>query len=225
MLFLPEQKIKALVDYALDNIDESYLYRLYGDQAFGDQSYSYFENARALFLKRQDNPRKVECNVFFNKDRQGLPTIHIAMNSESFSGDNNGLGFDPGEEFNSMMGCRDVQETFTRSYSSRYNIIFTSDNTFEVLLMYNTIKAFFQGNYPLLELNGLQNVKFSGNDIILTDYLAPPNIYSRAFMIDCIYEFTAPSLRLLKDQMMSDSEVKVVSSCGHEISINDEKTC
>lgn len=222
MLLLPEQKLKALVDYALANINEDYLYRLFGDLTFGDASYSYFENAKALFLKRTDNPRKVECNVFFNKDRQGLPTIHIAMNSD-YIGEGNGIGFDPGDAFVSTMYCDEELETFTRIYSSRYNVIFTSDNTFEVLLMYNVIKAFFQGNYSLLELNGLQNVKFSGNDIILTDYLISPNIYSRAFMIDCIYEFTAPRLKPSRENMVSD--IKFVSPCGHEISITDEEKC
>lgn len=220
MLFLPEQKIKALVDFALANLTQDYLYKLFGGMTFGDGSYQYFENAVALFLKREDNPRKVECNVFFNKDRQGLPTIHIAMNQD-YLGDGNGLGFDPGADFDSMMTCNETEETYTRMYSARYNIIFTSDNTFEVLIMYNVIKAFFQGNYHLLEFNGLRNPKFSGNDIILTDYLISPNIYSRAFMIDCLYEFTAPKLNLSGETNVV-SDIAVVSPCGHEIHLNDE---
>lgn len=222
MLLLPEQKLKSLVDYALDNISEEYLYTLFGGLTFGDASYSYFENAKSLLLKRADNPRKVECNMFFNKDRQGLPTIHIAMNSDML-GEGNGIGFDPGEDFTSMMSCDEIQETFSRMYSARYNVIFTSDNTFEVIIMYNVIRAFFQGNYHLLELNGLQNVKFSGNDIILTDYLISPNIYSRAFMIDCVYEFTAPKLYPTKGAAVSG--LAIVSPCGHEISVNDEEEC
>lgn len=221
MLFLPEQKLKALVDFALANITQDYLYKLFGGMTFGDSSYQYFENAVALFLKREDNPRKIACNVFFNKDRQGLPTIHIAMNSD-YIGEGNGLGFDPGESYNSLQGCYQIEETYTRTYSSRFNIIFTSDNTFEVILMYNVIKAFFQGNYHLLELNGLMNVKFSGNDIILTDYLISPNIYSRAFMIDCLYEFTAPKLNFSGETDSVVSDVVMVSPCGHETHFKDE---
>jgi hypothetical protein len=212
MIFLPEQKLKSIIDFILKNLTEDYLSRLFGSLKIGD--YSYFENAKEIFLKGADSPRKVICNLFFNRDRQGLPTIHISMNQEML-GQGNGLGFDPGSldlGVDPQLGVGTFVDTTSRSYSSRFNIIFTSDNTFEVLIMYNTLKAFLQGNYQLLELNGLRNVSFSGQDIVFTDHLMPTTIYSRGFAVDCLYEFEAPSFEI-KEQ--GPEEVKIITNCGN----------
>lgn len=211
MIILPEQKLKGIIDFILSNITEDYLYRLFGTLQMGD--YNYFENANEIFLKRTDSQRKVLCNIFFNRDRQGLPTIHIAMNQE-YLGEGNGIGFDPGI----IDSTDDIQlsegtylDSTSRSYSSRYNIIFTSDNTFEVLIMYNTIKAFLQGNFGILELNGLRNVKFSGQDIMLNELLGPMNIYSRGFVIECLYEFVAPAMEIKENNLI---DIKFITNCG-----------
>ena len=212
MLILPEQKLKAIIDFFLENVNEGYLYECFGDLTFGDGSYSYFENASALFLKRVDHPRVISCNMFFNTERQGLPTIHIALNQD-YPGEGNGLGFDPLEEDFEDGTCATSK---SRMYSARYNIICTSDQTFEVLLMYNTLKAFLQGNVEILELNGLQNVKFSGQDLILTDYLMPANIYARGFVIDCLYEFKAPPM--VRNLSMTNLFLK--APCGRDLEIH-----
>lgn len=208
MLLLPEQKLKSVIDFFLENVNDSYLHECYGGMTFGDGSYSYFENASALFLKRNDHPRQVTCNMFFNQERQGLPTIHIALNQD-YPGEGNGLGFDSTEGIFED----EYRESKSRVYSARYNIICTSDQVFEVLLMYNTLKAFLQGNVEILELNGLQNVKFSGQDLILTDYLMPPNIYARGFVIDCLYEFTAPSIM----EVPSIRDMFLHAHCGRDL--------
>ncbi len=217
MILLPEQRLKALMDFFLKVITEDYLLLLFGDQTFGQGGYDYFENAKTLFLKPEDNPRKVECNIFFNRDRQGLPTIHIALNQDII-GEGNGLGFDPADAVDE--DGETFRETFTRTYSSRFNIICTSDNTFEVLIMYSVIRALMQGNPGLLDMIGLKNVKFSGQDLILTDYLVPPTIFARGFLLDCLYEVTVPSLQ-------SQSTIKqafIESVCGKPIDIIDNAT-
>lgn len=192
-LLLPEQRLKTLMDFYLKFVNEDYLFSLFGNQTFGDGGYNYFDNAKALFLRTKDNPRKVECNIFFNQARQSLPTIHIALNQD-MPGEGNGLGFDPGYELNEAE--TGVLATFSRVYSARFNIIFTSDNSFEVLIMYNVIRALVQGNPVLLDMLGLSNIKLSGQDLVLTDYLMPPNIYARGFIVDCLYELSVPSLNL-----------------------------
>lgn len=211
MLMLPEQRLKAIIDFFLENINDDYLYKLFGGLTFGDGSYSYFENASALFLKRVDHPRQVDCNMFFNTERQGLPTIHIALNQD-YPGEGNGLGFDPNED---IFDDETYEVSKSRIYAARYNIICTSDQTFEVLLMYNTLKAFLQGNVELLELNGLQNVRFSGQDLILTDYLMPANIYARGFVIDCLYEFKAPPLM----EKQSLANMFLQAPCGRDLQV------
>ena len=217
MVLLPEQRLKALVDFYMMSLTEDYLFSLFGNQTFGKGDYDYFTNAKALLLRPEDSPRKVECNIFFNRDRQGLPTIHIALNQD-IPGEGNGLGVDPGTQFEE--NGQDYRETSTRTYSARFNIICTSDNTFEVLIMYNVVRALFQGNPGLLAIAGLGNAKFSGQDLILTDYLMPATIYARGFIVDCLYEITAPSLKLEK----GITQAFIESICGKPTEIINDAT-
>jgi len=210
MILMPEQRLKALMDYYLDSINEEYLFDLFGGQTFGD-GYDYFTNAKTIFLKTNDDPRKVVSNIFFNRDRQGLPTIHIALNQDIL-GEGNGLGFDPSTEIDEL--DETYKDTYTRTYSSRFNIICTSDNTFEVLIVYNVLRALFQGNPQLLQKAGLTNAKLTGNDMILTDYLMPSTIYARGLILDCLYEITVPSLK--KNNCIKDIFVNQISIKDNE---------
>ena len=220
MILLPEQRLKALMDFYMDTINEDYLRKLFGDQTFGKGGYNYFDNAREIFLRRKDSPRKVACNIFFNRDRQGLPTIHIALNQD-IPGEGNGLGLDPLEVIDEDEGT--YREDLTRTYSSRFNIICTSDNTFEVLIMYNVVRALMQGNPGLLQAAGLYNCKFSGQDLILTDYLMPSTIYARGFILDCLYDVQVPPFTLGGDDQQAIRRVFFESLCGKQIEVIDNE--
>jgi hypothetical protein len=76
--------------------------------------------------------------------------------------------------------------------------------------MYYVIRAFFQGNFWLLNLNGLLNTKFSGNDLMLQDIISPPDLYARAFSIDCLYQVDAPALKPLK----GITDLEFLSNCS-----------
>lgn len=194
MIIIPEQIILQAVKGLLTLIDEKYLYAVFGDLQLPGNNYNYFENAKEIFLTRDNtSPRKIEANLFFNRNRASLPTIHIGLPGEVL-GEGNGIGFDPSEDFMTETGL-EIQEYFSRTYNSRYNMVFTSNNTFEVLIMYNVMRCLLQGNVQVLEESGLRNCKFSGNDLNLSDYLTP-EIYARALFIDCIYDIKAPSLSL-----------------------------
>lgn len=188
MIVIPESILKKLVDYSLKNVTFEYLEKIFKNvPSLGD--YNFLDNAKALLLPKSTSSRKVESHLFFNRERCLLPTVHIGLPSEQI-GLGNGLSFDPSDEEDDT----EYINYHTRSFSSRYKIIFTSNNTFEVLIMYIFFRSVFIGNVHLLEMNGLQNPKFSGGDIVLTDYMIPAEIYSRALFIDCNYDFTAPSL-------------------------------
>ena len=175
MIIIPEQIILQVVRGLLTLIDEKYLYAVFGDLQLPGNNYNYFENAKEIFLTRDNT------------------SPHIGLPGEVL-GEGNGIGFDPSEDFMTETGL-EIQEYFSRTYNSRYNMVFTSNNTFEVLIMYNVMRCLLQGNVQVLEESGLRNCKFSGNDLNLSDYLTP-EIYARALFIDCIYDIKAPSLSL-----------------------------
>ena len=199
---IPEAVLKQLIDHFFDwtvdnhltsKKEESYLWFLFGDKKLG--KYDYYKNAVAIFSKDDDHPRKIETHLFFNRERFSLPTIHIGLPGEQLS-NANGVGYDftfkDQRVFNDPLKYIDSR---SRHFHSRFNIVCTSDNTFEVLIIYNWLKAAIIGNVDLFEMNGLQNTIISGNDIILDESIAPNFIYSRALAVDVMYETIAPSFQ------------------------------
>lgn len=186
---LPEIQIKKLLDFFVNKVDEKYLYRLFEEDKIGD--YYFTENAKKIFLRNPESDRQVQTHIFFNHERASLPTIHINLPSESMGGDNGiDWDYDVKQDFkNENLAYRVAPKT----YSAKFNIIFTSSNTFEVLIMYSVIKSMIQGNITLLEKNGLRNMKLSGTDIIFNEGFMPQNIFSRALILDCIYTFDGVS--------------------------------
>lgn len=187
---IPEVTLKRLIDFFIDNLTEDYLYLLFGNTELN--GYRFFEEAKQIFLSPSDYPRRVETHLFFNRERAPLPTIHIGMPGET-PGEGDGIGFDPSTVIDGFLEDH-YRDTFTRTYSARHSIVLTSLNTFEVLVMYYTLKSFFQGNYILLELNGFKNPKFSGEDIMFGPDITPTPLYSRRFLIDSFQEYEAPSI-------------------------------
>lgn len=202
---LPEVQIKLLLDFFISKVDEKYLYYIFDKIKLGD--YDFFENAKSIFLKNIESSRQIETHIFFNHNRANLPTIHINLPAESMSGDN---GIDWGQE-----EIEDYEKSILkltkRVYNLKFNLIFTSSNTFEVLIMYYTIKSLIQGNIEMLELNGIRNPKISGNDIFFNEDFMPQGIFSRALSIDCIYDFKGLSLNKLTS---IDKVIKVIFEGG-----------
>lgn len=208
---IPEQKVRQVVDYVLDFLredyetatdkEESYLFLLFG-QYKDDSSYDYWTNAVALFTRGTDEPRHIETHFFLNRTRFSLPTVHITISSDNTGPD--GLGFDQGwqeSEFDSSTSLN-FRQISSREFNTRFQIVLTSDNTFEVLMMYHAIQACLVGNNHLLFLNGLQNPSLKGGDIILNDQQAPQGIYARAIFLDCFYTLSAPSFE--KERAVTD---------------------
>lgn len=191
MILIPEIILKKLVDTILTKIDSEFLYLIFEECKLNN--YNFYENAVSIFLKKKDSQRAIETHLFFNRDRANLPTIHLNMPSESHGGDTGNTLDGTEERFDSPTSL-DYRVISTRGYQAKFSMIFTSDNTFEVAIMYNVMKMAFQGNMNLLEQNGLRNAKLSGGDIIFNDGLMPMGIYAKALNIDCIYSYEAPSL-------------------------------
>jgi hypothetical protein len=193
----PEIMLKKIIDYSLSllKIDydsyvdkkDSTLYQILNGNKIGN--YDYFDQAVKILFQTHDNPRKLETKLFFDRSRSGIPTIHITMPSESHFGD--GIGFDTGYVEDFRDSNDNEKQSFTRTFNTKYNIVVTSDNTFEVLIVYYVLKACLMANIYTLELNGLRNAKFGGQDLILKDDIMPTGIFSRSLNFECFYEFTA----------------------------------
>lgn len=204
MSLLPEIKLKKILDYLLDQVrndyynnssneQKSFLYRVFSSDNNID-NYNFFTQAKAILLRGNDNQRKLETRIFFDRSRAHIPTIHINLPSESPQGDSLGFGigntppiFDDNDQTYSHM--------LQRSFDTKYNITVTSDNTFEVIVIYTLLKAILISQVDIIEMNGLRNPKISGRDLMVMDQITPP-LFMRILVLDFMYEFDVPELKL-----------------------------
>jgi hypothetical protein len=150
------------------------------------QRYDLFEQAKKVFIADENDPRHLDVNLFFNAKRASIPTIHITLPSEDEK--DNALGmsggfqqpvFSPdGSEFN---------QVFNRRYNATYNIIVTSDNTLEVVLIYHFMRSFLISLNSHLSLSGLENIKMGGGDLNINSEIVPINVFVRGIKFNFQY--------------------------------------
>lgn len=192
-------------DYAAQtDKDKSFLNQvLYGN---GIQRYDLTTQAKQVFIDNDlANQRYLEVNLMFNMKREGLPTIHITLPSEQTQTGGNGLGTDEGyadyifedtkyDNDGAMTKQGSSTPVYTRRYQSTYNIVITSDNSNEVILIYHTLRALLISLIPSMHVAGLENVAFGGQDVQLYQGLASKNMYVRAIAVSLQYETSSPSI-------------------------------
>jgi len=154
--------------------------------------FDYLEQAKDIFLREQDHPRGLDVRIFFDRERASVPTIHITLPSEE-SGAADGIGVDEG--YNDPI----VNETekiitpvYNRSFNTTYNLIITSDNQMEVLIIYHVFRNLIISMFDTFEISGLRNPKLGGHDLQLNDQLVPAHIFIRAISLSFFYDVAVP---------------------------------
>lgn len=175
-------------DFNANSLDEtkSVLYRIL-NQNIGLQRYKFYEQSKKVFVSAIDNPRRIKANLGFNMQRNGIPTIHVIFPDDR-SGVN-GINIDEGYQdpvYDPISNLYRV--VYSRRFDSNLKIVFTSDNTNEVILAYHLIRAMLIPTINHLSLAGLEQISFSGGDIAINDQLAPLNIYMRELVLNFSYD-------------------------------------
>lgn len=151
------------------------------------ETFNYFEQAKQLFLNKN-----IEVNLGYNMSVSEIPCIHIILPSES--GKPLGLGADENYVgYNDGNGSQPVP-VYTETFNATYNLIITSPNSLEVILIYNLLRASLISTYYHLELGGLRLPRISGQDINLQGDLTPTHIFHRGLGISFDYEVIVPDI-------------------------------
>lgn len=184
---------------ASDKKEESLLYLLFADLKL--DRYGMFDQAVKVFITDIDDPRNIEVGLIFNAKKNKLPSIHLTLPSENEVNTpmSNGEGYEANINQDLLDVNNEVVEyrsrlVFSRRFQSRYNIVITSDNSTEVVLIYNVIKALFISVHNQLSVLDFQNIKLGGADLTINSELVPKNVFMRAFSISLEYFSSAPSL-------------------------------
>jgi hypothetical protein len=201
MITMPEVTLKHLIDSILNRIvvdyrtnndkTKTFLYKLlYGVQ---EGNYMFYDEAVAIINRSIDDPRKLDTRLLFDRERASLPTIHVTIPSDQPFSD--GIGFDEGY-VQPTVNAQDnppltMTTYYTRSYQSRFDLVITGSNTFEVVLIYYLLRCALINNVESLEANGFRNPKFPGGDVKINEQITPVS-YLRILTIDSFYELTVP---------------------------------
>ena len=189
------------IKYHVEDETKTILYKILGVDEKGDKIqmnfYNFFKQAKKIFLQ-QDN---LSVNFGYNSNVAKNLALHIILPSEQ--GEST-IGLDEGyineniyDEDNEKVS---VQEYYTQLYDTNYQIMITGNNSSEVNLIYNILKSMLLMVYVKLELSGLRNLKFSGNDIVMQDDLSPVPIFHKVINMSFKYELNIP--KFLTNEVM-----------------------
>lgn len=172
--------------------NKTLLSRLLGDQTL--QRYNFFEESKSVFLKSPSDPRYISVNMMFNRDRQQGPAIHIMLPSENETDMTLGIGEGELDFITDEDDVSLIQKTYNKRFRSSYNIVITSDNVNEVILIYHVLKSLMISANGHFNMKGLFNIKLSGRDMQINSELVPPHLFIKSLSMDCEYETGAIEL-------------------------------
>jgi hypothetical protein len=201
--------IKTLIDFLQEDstkVDEenTFLHHLLNFDDNGNKikygKFNYLEVAKGIFSRDEEDRKKLEIFIGYNRARTDGPTIHIILSNESTasSGIGDNLGFQDNEV---TTDGTEVYENFTENFSTTYTLVVTSNVSNEVLVIYEVIKACFKVTKDNLESLGLQNVSFYGTDFVFQQELMPVDVTHKSLSLRFTYDLNVPSIasqKLLK---------------------------
>lgn len=164
--------------------DETMLYSFFGKDENGDllnfEQFKYFEQAKETFIQKTP-----QVNLGYNLEVASQGCVHILLPGEQ--GQHLSLGAD--ENYQPYVERNDdFKEVFSQRFESTYNMLITSENTFEVILIYNLLKSSILALNYHFELAGLRLPKTSGQDLNVQSDLVPTHIFHRSLMLNFFYE-------------------------------------
>ena len=200
-MLIPEVKLKSFIDVMLDLIKTNYedavdksttfLYKaLYGLES---GNYIFLDEAVKIFVRDDDDPRIIDTRLMYDHKRASIPTIHVTVPGEMPYTD--GIGMDAGYQANIPTGdpitATSMTEYLTRTYNTKFNLVVTGSNSFEVILITQILKSALIVNFMSLEANGFRNPKIYAADLKMNAEIVP-NAYARILVLDSFYELAVP---------------------------------
>lgn len=160
------------------------------------QKIGFFAEAESIFIKQGGKARSLDVNLMYNMKDVKPPSIYISLGNENTSSQN-AMGMDEGYQ-EQLFDDLTYKSVFTRRFSANYNIVITSDNSNEVIIIYHVLKALLIGMYFHLHKNGIENLKLGGADLNINQSLMPKHLFSRAISLNFDYETSAPEPVVIK---------------------------
>lgn len=197
---------KDLADNAADET-KSTLYQLLGKDDLGQvikrDKYIFFNQAKAMFQKKES----LQIYYGFNLEVSSELAFHIVLPSES--GLPMAIGGDEGYAQGDNADGENLK--YVQMFESTYQIMITSSNQSEAMIIYHIMKAMLLMVFPHIELCGLRLPKFSGSDLFINQEYVPAHLFSKVINLSFNYELivgqkliteTIKKLKFIPDEIM-----------------------
>ncbi|HSY75969.1 MAG TPA: hypothetical protein VK890_03885, partial [Bacteroidia bacterium] len=153
------------------------------------ENLNYFEQATALFSRTAEAVRQPQVYIGYNLQRAFLPAVHILLPQETPGRyDSIGLKDNIAPIYNPNATVPYEMYANVLTYRANFDLLVTSDNATDILLIYYALKAMLAYVVDTFEIFGLHNCKSTGMDVQLDPAYAPPNIFHRTLRLEFDYE-------------------------------------
>ena len=202
--------VEALVDYAGAELtlrttegfaNEAFINRCFATDD-SDEGISYLDIAKNLFLRTVSDSRKLEIRLLFDRDRAMLPTIHVREPSKQ-KGNSDGIGNISEElylndfrqdEYDKDIFPRTYQHGVRRSFNSQFELLITSANRHEVLVIEEVLMALLMGSQDTISLLlPFHTTQLSVKELIFNGDISP-NLFIKAITLNVQYEKEYPEI-------------------------------
>ena len=167
----------------------SMLYKIIGGNSYKNET--YFNTAKELFLRKENNPNKLNIQLYFHLEPTRLPSISLSVPSESSDKTTDVLGMDSGDDYDESSTTK--VPTLNRNFKASLNVIISSKNPTEQTILYHVYRGLMIAILPALDLIGFRNPSLGGKEVQVNPELIGTNMYVRMITLDYFYEVVVSS--------------------------------
>lgn len=153
---------------------QSWLYMEFNDVILDDTN--FYTQLKHVIEQGDDDQRRLEVRLMFDKERANLPTIHIHYPSEDGKSGDNSLN-------TGFLGIEVIDggntNLHSRSFIGQYELIITGGNSLEVIMLYEFLDGLMIAGADTLSYN-FDKFEFSGKQLMANQDIIPYLTYYRA---------------------------------------------
>ena len=199
MATIPILKVKKFVDLLIEFVKtdyedktdktKSFLYRVLSDNT--SDGWDFYQNGIEIFVRGDDDKRKLETRLMFDRSRAGLPTIHVrepAKNKGSFDG----IGFfddeivvnEPVDEETPST----ISSTARKTFNSQFDIMITSGNSLECVLIQEVLESAMLASLDTLTIPFFELVDFTSKELMMSDETERNQLFIKSITLNIQYQ-------------------------------------
>lgn len=174
-----------------NQLEESFLYRCIDDGDIAD-GINYRELAVEIFTRPTTDHRSIETRLMFDTDRAMIPTVHIREPAKN-KGKTDAIGYMGEDIYENLDGG--LNEERKRSFGSQYELLITSANRHEVIIIEEVLLALLIGAQDTLALyDPFYVFEFSVKELVANNQLIPDPLFIKGITLYVSYDKTYPNI-------------------------------